>query len=65
MTDRLDQIIEAAERQGFEVRQTVGATWLFRKEGHTVVQRRPTTGAGWLRLIADLRAAGLVFPPTE
>jgi hypothetical protein len=65
MTDWLEQIIEAAEHQGFEVRQTAEATWLFQKVGHTVVQRRPTNAAEWLRLIADLRTAGLVFPPSE
>jgi hypothetical protein len=38
MTDRMDQIIEAAEQQGFEVRQTAEATWIFRKGLNTIIQ---------------------------
>ena len=31
MTDRMDQNVEAAEQQGFDVRQTAEATWIFRR----------------------------------
>jgi hypothetical protein len=60
MTDRMDQIVEAAERQGFEVRQTAEATWIFRKGLNTIIQPRP---AEWLSFVAALRELGLAFPP--
>lgn len=63
MTNRMDQIIEAAEHQGFEVRQTAEATWIFRKGTVTVTHRMPTTATEWLSFIGLLRNAGLVFPP--
>lgn len=63
MADRMNQIIEAAEQQGFEVRQTARATWIFRKGTVTVTHRMPGNAVEWLRFIALLRTAGLVFPP--
>jgi hypothetical protein len=63
MTDRMDQIVEAAEQQGFEVRQTAKATWIFRKGPNTVIQPQPANAAEWLSFIAALRELSLVFPP--
>lgn len=62
MTDWIDQIVEAAERQGFEVRQTAESTWIFRKGLYTIVQPQPVSTAEWLRFIAALRELGLMFP---
>jgi hypothetical protein len=62
MTDRMDQIIEAAEQQGFEVNQTKPGTWVFRTGGLTVTHRDPQTVQDWLSLIRRLEAAGLVLP---
>ena len=62
MTDWIDQIIEAAERQGFEVRQTAESTWIFRKGQYTIIQPQPESTAEWLRFIAALRELGLAFP---
>jgi hypothetical protein len=63
MTNWMDQLIGPAELQGFEVRQTGEATWIFRKGTVTVTHRMPTTASEWLSLIGLLRRAGLVFPP--
>jgi hypothetical protein len=63
MTDRMDQIVEAAEQQGFEVRQTAEATWIFRKGLNTIIQPRPASAAEWLSFVAALRELGLAFPP--
>ncbi len=63
MTDRMDQIVEAAERQGFEVRQTAEGTWIFCKGLSTIVQPPPLTAGEWLNFIVALRQLGLVFPP--
>jgi hypothetical protein len=63
MTDRMDQIVEAAEQQGFEVQQTAEATWIFRKGLTTIIQPRPASAAEWLRFVAALREPGLAFPP--
>jgi hypothetical protein len=48
----MDQIVEAAERQGFEVQQTAEATWIFRKGLTTIIQPRPASAAEWLRFVA-------------
>jgi hypothetical protein len=63
MTDRMGQIVEAAEQQGFEVRQTAEATWIFRKGLHTIIQPRPGSPAEWLTFVAALCEMGLDFPP--
>lgn len=63
MADRIDQIIEAAERQGFEVNQTPGGSWVFRKGGRTVVHPHPATAHEWLQFLTVLHEAGLVYPP--
>jgi hypothetical protein len=63
MTNWMNQVVEAAEHQGFEVRQTAEATWIFRKGTVTVTHRTPTTATEWLSFIGLLRDAGLVFPP--
>lgn len=65
MTDRMDRIVESAERQGFVVRQTSSATWIFRKGLHTIIQPQPTNAIEWLAFIAALRELGLNFPPEE
>lgn len=59
--DRMDQIVEAAEQQGFEVRQTAEATWIFRKGRTTIIQPRPAGAAEGF--VAALRELGLAFPP--
>lgn len=64
MTDRMDQLLTAAARQGWSVRQTPRGVWVFRKGMITVtVKRTPETGREWLALIGTLKGAGLVFPP--
>jgi hypothetical protein len=63
MADRIDLIIEAAERQGFEVAQTRSGSWVFRKGGRTAVHPHPATPHEWLQFLAVLRQAGLVYPP--
>lgn len=65
MTDRMDRIVEAAQRQGFAVRQTARATWIFQKGLHTIIQPLPTTTFEWLTFVAALRELGLDFPPDE
>lgn len=62
---RTDRIFEAAERQGFAVRQTANATWVFRKGLHTIIQPPPATTAERLTFIAALRELGLAFPREE
>jgi hypothetical protein len=62
MTDRMDQIIQAAEQQGFEVNQTKSGTWVFRTGGLTVTHQHPQAVQDWLSLIRRLEAAGLVLP---
>ena len=63
MTDRMDEIVEAAEQQRFEVQQTAEATWIFRKGLNTIIQPRPESAAEWLRFVAALRELGLAFLP--
>ena len=63
MTDRMDQIVEAAEQQGFDVRPTAEATWIFRKGLNTIIQPCPASTAEWLSFVAALRELGLAFPP--
>lgn len=64
MADRMDQLIAAAARQGWSVRQTPRGVWVFRKGLITVTAKRtPETGSEWLALIGALKGAGLNFPP--
>ncbi len=64
MTDRMDQIITAAVRQGFSVRQTRTGTWMFAKGNTTLIfQHTPSNAYEWMRMINTLRGAGLRFPP--
>lgn len=66
MTDRMDQIITAAVRQGFSARQTRTGTWVFSKGITTLVfQHTPRTSREWMWMINALRGAGLRFPPRE
>jgi hypothetical protein len=63
MTDRMDQIITAAVRQGFNVRQTRTGTWMFSKGIATMIfECTPRTSHEWMRMINTLRGAGLRFP---
>lgn len=60
MTDRMDQIITAAVRQGFNVRQTRTGTWVFSKGITTLIfQHTPCTTREWVWMINTLRGAGL------
>lgn len=64
MTDRMDQIVAAAVRQGFNVRQTRTGMWVFAKGRLTCIQRgTPMVAREWVRFINTLRGAGLRFPP--
>lgn len=66
MSDRMDQLIAAAVRQGFWVRQTRTGTWLFGKGITTMIfARTPRTPQEWMRMLNTLRGAGLRFPPGE
>lgn len=66
MTDRMDQLVAAAVRQGFLVKQTRTGTWLFSKGITTLVfQYTPRTPREWMWMINSLRGAGLRFPPPE
>lgn len=65
MTDRMDQIITAAVRQGFSVRQTRNGTWIFQKGRFITLtfEHTPFTTRDWMWMINALRGAGLRFPP--
>lgn len=64
MTDRMDQIITAAVRQHFTVRQTRNGTWVFSKGIVTLTfEHTPHTAREWVWMINTLRGAGLRFPP--
>lgn len=66
MTDRMDQIITAAVRQGFSARQTRTGTWVFSKGITTLIfQHTPRTAREWMWMINALRGAGLRFPRRE
>lgn len=63
MADRMDQLIAAAVRQGFKVWQTKRGAWVFARGSLSVIEAStPSTAVQWVRLIAALRALGLVFP---
>ena len=62
--DRMDELVTAAVRQGFIVRQTKRGAWMFRRGTVTVtVVATPERARDWIALIGALRGAGLVFPP--
>lgn len=66
MNDRMDQVVTAAVRQGFAVRQTAKGTWIFFKGNVTLTFRHsPSTSRQWIELIGTLRAAGLRFPEED
>jgi len=59
----MDQLTDAATRQGFKVWQTKRGAWVFSKGTLTVIEdTTPTTAVQWVRLVAALRGLGLVFP---
>lgn len=63
MSDRMDQVVAAAVRQGFAVRQTRTGTWVFARGISTlIVARTPRTPREWMYMINTLRGAGLRFP---
>jgi hypothetical protein len=63
MTDRMDQLIAAAVRQGFAVRQTRNGTWTFAKGIATLTfKTTPRTPQEWMQMVNALRAFGLKFP---
>lgn len=64
VADRMDQLIAAAARQGFAVRQTRTGTWVFARGITTLIfSHTPRNGVEWMRMIRALRGAGLRFPP--
>lgn len=64
MSDRMDQLIAAAARQGFLVKQSRNGTWIFSKGITTCVfEGTPRNSVEWMQLINTLRGAGLRFPP--
>lgn len=66
MPDRMDQLIAAAVRQGWWVRQTRNGTWMFGKGIITMtLERTPRTPHEWVKMLNALRGAGLRFPPRE
>lgn len=66
MSDRMDQLIAAAARQGFAVRQTRTGTWYFAKGNATMIfHTTPRNSAEWMRMINTLRGAGLRFPDSR
>lgn len=61
--DRMDELIAAAVRQGFTVRQTKRGAWVFYRGTVTVTAAAtPEKARDWITLIGALRGAGLVFP---
>jgi len=63
MSDRMDQLIAAAARQGFLVKQTGSGTWIFAKGITTLVfAGTPRNSVEWMQMINSLRGAGLRFP---
>lgn len=66
MADRMDQVVAAAVRQGFAVRQTRNGTWIFYKGITTLIfQHTPRSPREWMWMINALRGAGLRLPPRE
>lgn len=62
-SDRMDILVAAAVRQGFQVWQTKRGSWMFRKGAMTISHREtPRTAPEWVGLIGSLRGAGLHFP---
>lgn len=63
---RMDVVVTAAVRQGFQVRQTPKGTWMFRTGNITVTCREtPQTWEQWQRLLSDLIRVGLDWPPPK
>lgn len=63
MSHRMDQLITAAVRQGFLVKQTRTGTWLFSKGIATMIfECTPRNSVEWMKMIGTLRGAGLRFP---
>jgi len=62
----MDQLITAAVRQGFAVRQTRNGTWIFARNITTLVfECTPRNSKEWMQMINTLRGAGLRFPTRE
>lgn len=63
-SNRMNQLIAAAVRQGFAVRQTRTGTWIFAKGITTMIfDHTPRTPGEWMKMVNTLRGAGLRFPP--
>lgn len=61
--DRMDQIVAAAVRQNFNVRQTRTGVWIFSKGITTMTfKHTPRSPREWLEMLQTLRGHGLVFP---
>ncbi|MFC4335195.1 hypothetical protein [Salininema proteolyticum] len=62
----MDQLITAAVRQGFAVRQTERGAWVWVKDFQTLITKRtPRTPREWMYLVNALRGMGLEFPESS
>lgn len=60
---RMDQLIAAAVRQGYQVCQDENGKWSFRRAGVAIFfDETPTTAMELLTMLNTLRGNGLVFP---
>jgi hypothetical protein len=63
MADWMEQLTEAAQRQGWQVYQTTKGGWFFHRGLLTVTTATtPETASEWMFLVGALRGAGLIFP---
>lgn len=66
MSDRMDQLVAEAVRQGFKVWQTRRGGWVFSRRGVVItITRTPETGRQWMYALNTLHGAGLKFPPAQ
>lgn len=66
MTDRMDVLLAALDRQGFKSQQSAQGSWRFSRNGTAVLAGpEPETSGQWIDLIVQLRRAGLVFPDED
>ncbi|KUN35706.1 hypothetical protein AQJ30_23720 [Streptomyces longwoodensis] len=63
MANRMEVLLAALDRQGFESRQSLQGSWFFSRNGTMITIGHEPDGTGeWIDLISALRGAGLVFP---
>ncbi|MBB0229497.1 hypothetical protein FOE67_08210 [Streptomyces calidiresistens] len=59
----MDQILVAAERQGFKCFQAHSGMWIFSRGMVTLtIHHTPITEGEWMDMLNALRGAGLIFP---